>query len=118
MLVKIVFGPKFAPAIPVLRVHTWALVFMYLSTPLMIRLMVANRLRDVCVAFAVVVALNTVLNLLVIPSYGMVGAAAVRLFTEALNFAMLAWYSHRTENAADGGKARAAVPRRGKERSE
>jgi O-antigen/teichoic acid export membrane protein len=110
-LVKIVFGSKFAPAVPVLRVHAWALVFMYLSTPLMVRLMVADRLRDVSVTFALVVALNTALNLFIIPKYGTVGAAAVRLFTEALNFFMLAYFMHRSENAAGRNPAASGGPR-------
>jgi O-antigen/teichoic acid export membrane protein len=96
-LVQIVFGAKFAPAVPVLRVHGWALVFMYLSAPLMVRLMVADRLKEVAVTFGVVAAVNTIFNLAVIPRYGIVGAAAVRLFTEALNFLMLGFYTRRWE---------------------
>jgi O-antigen/teichoic acid export membrane protein len=104
-LVPAVFGARFTPAVPVLKVHAWALAFMYVSSPLMIRLMVTNRLRDIYVTFIAVAAVNTLLNLLVIPVYGPVGAAAVRVFTEALNFFMLIYCVVRSEKTAAPGSA-------------
>jgi O-antigen/teichoic acid export membrane protein len=71
----------------------------------MIRLMVTNRLRDIYVTFIAVAAVNTLLNLLVIPVYGPVGAAAVRVFTEALNFFMLIYCVVRSEKTAAPGSA-------------
>lgn len=101
-LVHMVFGDNFAPSVPVLRLHAFALVFMYLSAPLMIRLFVADRLGYLIAAMAIVVAANIIGNLAIIPRHGFAGAAGLRLCTEALNFMLLSffvWGAARFEEA-------------------
>ncbi len=87
-LIRLLYGAKFVAAGPALRLLSLALVFMFLSAPLTVRLMVANRLRAVLITFALVVAADILGNLLLIPRCGLIGAAAVRLFAEALNFSL------------------------------
>jgi len=87
-LIRLLYGAEFIAAGPALRLLSLALVFMFLSAPLTVRLMVANRLRAVLITFALVVAANILGNLLLIPRWGLIGAAAVRLFAEALNFSL------------------------------
>jgi len=87
-LIRLLYGAEFIAAIPALRLLSLALVFMFLSAPLTVRLMVANRLKAVLMTFTLVVAVDIIGNLFLIPRCGLMGAAAVRLFAEALNFCL------------------------------
>lgn len=87
-LIRLLYGAEFIAAIPALRLLSLALVFMFLSAPLTVHLMAANRLKAVLITFSLVVAADTLGNLFLIPRCGLIGAAAVRLFAEAINFGL------------------------------
>jgi len=108
-LIRFVFGPAYLPAVPVLRIHSCALVFMYLSAPLMIRLFTANRLKSLNLSLGTVVAASALANLILIPRLGFLGAAWARLSTEALNFLLLGFFVRRAEQNGRREGARTAA---------
>jgi len=87
-LIRLFYGAEFIAAVPVLRLLSLALVFMFLSAPLTVRLLVADRLTAVLSTFTLVGAADILGNLRLIPRCGLSGAAAVRLFAEALIFSL------------------------------
>ncbi|MBD3162429.1 MAG: hypothetical protein GF346_08765, partial [Candidatus Eisenbacteria bacterium] len=87
--IGIVFGEAYAAAVPVLRIHAFTLVLMFLNAPLGMRLVAADRMRAVNATFAVVVTVNLAANLILIPRYGIEGAAVATLLSEAVSAAVL-----------------------------
>lgn len=78
-LIACLFGARYADATPVLRVHIWAVVFIYLGMAQSIWNLSENRLWLNLVRTASGALLNIVLNLALIPRFGPVGAAIATL---------------------------------------
>lgn len=80
-VVTVVYGSGFVGSVPVLRILIWSAAFMYASITLGIVYITANlQMITLKINFATAV-LNVALNLLVIPVYGIYGAAAVFFIT-------------------------------------
>jgi len=90
-IIALVFGTAYAPAGMPLAVLVASVPFMLFKDVGMIGLIVAGRERAVMKMTAVAVVANVLLNLAVIPRYGMVGAACTTLATEILRAALAAW---------------------------
>ncbi len=91
-LVRLLFGDAFAPAAPALPVLGAAFVFIcfgYLTSNLMLVLGLTRRMVTVGL---MALAANIALNLLLIPSYGFMGAAWVTLLTEVVVVGTGAWF--------------------------
>jgi len=84
-LVILTFGPEYAEAVPVLRVHIWAFVFVALGEARYRWLMVDNFVRFAMTATLLGAALNIGLNLVLIPRFGGVGAAWATLVSQLLS---------------------------------
>lgn len=82
-IVELVYGGEFATSGPVLAVLLWTLPFTVSKEVDLIALVVGGRERTVMRMTALAVAVNLCLNLLLIPRYGMTGAAWSTLITEA-----------------------------------
>ena len=87
--IRLVYGEAYAPAVPVLRIHAFTLALMFLNAPLGMRLVASDRMRAINAVFALVVALNAAANLVLIPRYGIEGAAVATLISEAVSAALL-----------------------------
>lgn len=72
------FGPDFAGAGPIFNVMLWGIVPFSLGTICLGYLIGANQLKPVVAAAAMGLALTIVLNLVLIPRFGIIGAAATR----------------------------------------
>jgi O-antigen/teichoic acid export membrane protein len=90
-LIRLLLGGNYSAAGPVLRVHAWTLLLMFVNAPLAYRLIAAGRLRDINAVFATVVLLNGVLNFILIPRHSFLGAAWTTLISESANTALLIW---------------------------
>jgi len=83
-LVALVFGPEYEPAALPLAILLASVPFMLFKDVGMVALIVSGREKTVMRTTAVAVAVNLGLNVLVIPRYGMAGAACTTLATEVL----------------------------------
>lgn len=88
LLVPLLFGPGFEPAVPALRVLAWVLlpysVNIYLST----ELLSAGRERGIAIALLISLAVLVLLGLLWIPFWGLLGACWAVLAAELLQAAL------------------------------
>jgi len=95
-IIDLLYGPEFAGAGSVLAIHIWAAVFVFLGVaqgPWTVNegLMKLSLQRTVIGAVA-----NVVLNLLLIPRIGVVGAAISTLIAQALSSCILNRFDRRT----------------------
>lgn len=94
-IINLLFGPAYANSIPALRILSWSAVFVILRGTYRQALNAAHRSRLDLWCGCASVAINLVLNLLLIPRYGIIGAAFAIVASDALWFAMSAYQSHR-----------------------
>jgi O-antigen/teichoic acid export membrane protein len=84
-LIWLLAGPAFLPeAATALRVLIWFLPFSYLNGLLQFGLIALDRQRAITGAFAATTLFNLVANLLLVPTYGYLGAAAVTVASEVV----------------------------------
>ncbi len=93
-IITLVFGPDFAPAIPVLQISIWAIVFLFLNVPHSRLMLVRNRQRAASWMTGIAMAANILLNILLIPRLGINGAAIARLISAMAIFLSFYIYSH------------------------
>lgn len=103
-IIETVFRAEYAPAIPALAVLVCTLPFTVAKEVDLIALVVAGRERTIMRMTAAAVVVNLALNLLLIPTWGMLGAAWSTLVTEALRAVFARWCSRRA------GYPRALLP--------
>jgi len=90
-IVRIVGGPQFAAATPVLQILMLAVAFSYFGGLLSQGFIAHNRQNRLLWISAVALPVNVVLNLALIPLLGARGAAAAFALSEGLILAALAW---------------------------
>jgi O-antigen/teichoic acid export membrane protein len=81
-IILLLFGQAYAPSVPVLRVLVWSVVLVILRGTFDHGMLAANRSGVVLRCAMASAGTNIVLNILLIPSYGMLGAAAATLVSE------------------------------------
>jgi len=83
LIYKLLFKPEFASAAPTLSVHIWSGIFVFLGVASTQQLIAENlnRLTFIRTGFGAVV--NIVLNIILIPKMGMMGAAIATLIAYA-----------------------------------
>lgn len=74
-LMLLLYGDEFAGAGSILALHIWAGLFVFLKTALHQWLLIENRLPFLFITNGLGAAMNVVLNLVLIPRYGGMGAA-------------------------------------------
>jgi O-antigen/teichoic acid export membrane protein len=94
-LIALVFGPQYEASGAPLALLVSSVPFMVYKDVAMVAMIVSGRERAVLRMTAVAVVFNLVANLLVIPRYGMVGAACTTLATEVLRALLAAAYVRR-----------------------
>lgn len=92
-LVTSLFGVEYAPSGTPLRLLIWTLLLLYARSVLEAFLIARDRQRLVMRPTAFAAALNVALNLILIPRYGMAGAASATLMTETLRLALVARFA-------------------------
>ena len=83
-LVVLVYGPEFKESGPVLAIHIWAGVFVFLGLAASIWTMINGYQKFTLWASLAGAAVKVGLNLLIIPLYGIVGAAATMVASQAV----------------------------------
>ena len=84
ILIKIIYGNEYFNAISILKIYSWSNIGIFLSGLAMNYLVVEN--KRIIIAFMAFVPMitNVILNLLLIPKYGMVGSAYATLISYSL----------------------------------
>lgn len=94
-LIALVFGPKYEASGAPLAVLVSSVPFMVYKDVAMVAMIVSGRERAVLGMTAIAVVFNLAANLIVIPRFGMVGAACTTLATEILRAFLAAAYVRR-----------------------
>lgn len=94
-IVPLVFGPSFDPAIPALQWSIWAFVFALLTVPNARLLLVDHKQRHAAWLIGIGMIANVSLNLLLIPRFGIVGAAMARTGASLALFLAIYVYAQR-----------------------
>lgn len=94
-LIALVFGAKYEPSGAPLAILIASIPFMLYKDVAMIAMIVSGRETAVLRMTAIAVVFNLVGNVLVIPHYGMIGAASTTLATEVLRMVLAAAYARR-----------------------
>jgi O-antigen/teichoic acid export membrane protein len=83
-IVPFLFKAAYLPAVPALQIVIWVVPLMFASEFLGYVVLIAGDERRAARAVVVRTGFNVVLNLLVVPRYGFLGAAAMTVLTEAV----------------------------------
>ena len=94
-LLGLVFGPTYLAAVPALQVLIWSIVVAWVRNVVQMGLIAKHQQAFVLRTSAWSAAANLALNLLLIPRYGMIGAAVATLATETLRTVVATVYSAR-----------------------
>ena len=94
-IIRLIFDTSFDPAIPALRWSIWAVVFAFLNVPNARLMLVYDRQRAAAWLTGLSMVINVLLNLLLIPGYGITGAAMARTFASLAFFLMIYAYVQR-----------------------
>jgi O-antigen/teichoic acid export membrane protein len=94
-IINLIYGPGFDTAIPALQIMIWAVVFAFINVPNARLVLVRNRQQQAGWMTGISLVINVVLNLLLIPRYGIIGAAVARTTATAVLFFQLYLYAQR-----------------------
>jgi O-antigen/teichoic acid export membrane protein len=94
-IVQLVAGSSFEDAVGPLRVLTLAAVFMFVNTLFSSLLIVYHEQRRLAWLIGITLLANVGVNLLLIPPFGPMGAAAATVFTEAASGVVMAVWAVR-----------------------
>jgi len=83
-LISLLYGPSYAGSAPILAIHVWAGPFVFLGAALSRWLIAEDRLRFSLVRHGTGATVNIVLNLVLIPPLGGIGAAIATLVSYAV----------------------------------
>jgi O-antigen/teichoic acid export membrane protein len=90
-IVQFLFDQEYLPATPALQILIWVVPFMYLSEFLGYLVVILGQERRVARAVLVSTGLNVALNTLLVPTFGLMAAAAMTLATEIVLVAQHSW---------------------------
>jgi PST family polysaccharide transporter len=99
-LVALLFGAQYAAAAPVLALHVWAGLFVFMRALLSRWLLAEDLLRFSLVTHLAGAVVNVVGNLLLIPRHGAIGAATATLISYAMAGWGALWLPPRTRPVA------------------
>lgn len=88
-VILLVFGPKYLPSVLALQILIWTIIFMFLNGLAGNLLGSVNRQPVVTKITGFGAGLNILMNLILIPKYGFVGASAATVITELFLFPLL-----------------------------
>lgn len=94
-IIRLVFGSGFEPAAATLQWMIWAVIFAFLNVPSARLLLVYNRQHQAGWMTGISMVTNALLNLLLIPRLGIIGAGLARTLSSAVFFWLLFIYVQR-----------------------
>jgi O-antigen/teichoic acid export membrane protein len=100
-LVRLLYTDQFAPSVLPLRILIWALPLMFLTELLGNVTIIHNQEKKVARALLVSTAVNVVLNLVLIPRWGLLAASAVTVLTEVILAGQYLWLLRHELAAVD-----------------
>ena len=83
VIISVLFGSAYIDAVPVLQIHIWAGVFVCLNNAAWAWYIIENKQKIGNRRLIVGLLLNIILNYLLIPTYGAIGAAVATLLSRA-----------------------------------
>jgi O-antigen/teichoic acid export membrane protein len=95
-IIMLLYGPQYSQSVASLQILIWAAVFFFMDYPFAVLTLAVNRQKFHSVVLATCAVVNVTLNLIFIPMYGGVAAAAVFLVTQALGFILHYTFSVKT----------------------
>jgi polysaccharide transporter, PST family len=81
-IISLLFGSTFLPSVEVLQVYIWTVVFVFAGVAFNQILVIENMQVVVLYKTLIGVCINVILNLLLIPGYGALGAAMATIVTQ------------------------------------
>jgi len=89
-LVLLIFGVKYLDAVPALYVVVWYVMFSYFSYINNLYMVAENKIKWIQIITFIGSVINIILNFILIPKFGIVGAALASLITQVLaNFILV-----------------------------
>ena len=85
LFINVFFGSEYSESVSVLRVHMWSMVFSFLGSACTQWLVVEGLTKYRLVRVLIGVFVNISLNIVLIPSYGVLGAAYATLISQMLH---------------------------------
>jgi len=93
ILINILYTPSFSPSIPALQILSFTLIFMFLHVPGAHLILATEKFLKPALALSIfTVFFNIILNLILIPPLGLIGASIVTVISEALSFVLFFWF--------------------------
>jgi O-antigen/teichoic acid export membrane protein len=83
IIIQLLFGSDYVEAIEVLRIHIWAGVFVFLNNAVWAWYTIENKQKLANYRIIIGLFLNVALNIILIPLYGIIGAALATLISRA-----------------------------------
>jgi len=91
-----VFLPKYIEGISAIRVLAFTIPFMFAHTPAVLVLLSTDKYFKTCYSLSfLTLGFNVLLNFLLIPKYGYMGASYVTVFSEAFSFVVFIFLLQR-----------------------
>lgn len=98
-IVDILYGSNYFPASQMLSVHIWSSLFVFHVSIRSRSLLIEDKQHFTAIFAGLTMATNVVLNLILIPNYGGVGAASASLISWMVSVLLLPWFSSRTSKS-------------------
>lgn len=93
--VPLIFGPEYGAAVGVLQIYIWSGVGLFLGWAINQYLMSENSVKTIFLLNFLTMLTNIALNLILIPNFGLLGAAWATLVSYSL-FPLIAWLAKKT----------------------
>jgi O-antigen/teichoic acid export membrane protein len=96
-MVKVLAGLDYAPAATVLKILVWGCAFSYFGHLVGFTLIARGGQKEMLKVGIVGLIFNVVLNIILIPHWGIYGAAGITVATEAIDLVIMSWYLWKRE---------------------
>ena len=93
LIISIAFGGEYVPAAAPLRLLIWTCVTVSANVPFAVLMLARHRDRNYMATTVLGGAINLCLNLVVVPLFGMIGAAWSTLAAEAIVLGSILWFT-------------------------
>ncbi|MEM8530184.1 MAG: flippase [Chloroflexota bacterium] len=90
-IIPFLYETEFMPAIPVLQIIIWTVPLMFMTEFLGYAVVISGQERRVARAVIISTTCNILINILVIPRFGIIGAAVTTVFTELVLVTQYVW---------------------------
>jgi O-antigen/teichoic acid export membrane protein len=95
-IIPFLFNLPYLPAVPVLRIVIWVVPLMFTSEFLGYVVLIAGKERVVARSVMISTGVNVIANLLLVPAFGLLGAAVMTVVTEAILVGQYLWVLRTT----------------------